>query len=339
MSAETEQKSHPKSIWYWVGSERLWYLPYASTPLRLKKGCWQFNGGAGTQDVVLDKSAHILFYGADEQTGALPLSFLAECAEYGVGITVHRNHVAAPLMFYRQNSHDRNDLLTRQILAREDAKKRAYIARTQVKWQWHQREWLGPCTGPASKLAACRSTAEARQIEARTARAYWEVYYRKLGLAIGRRDTHPVNTALEALSHFLHGITLRWVVSHGLSPAHGFLHTDPAYTALVYDLMETTRWITEKAVFDEYQAGGESTLTERATKRFRAMLDEPIQSEPTRQQVYRKSLIQGGVIALRHYLEGRMRRYLPPIEETAQSRGRKRKTSYQLPGEIWKSKI
>lgn len=332
---DKETNNHQNAISYWVGSECLWYIPYANNINKLKKYKWIIDGGAGEVTVDLEQAEHILFYGANGDTTSLPLEFLAECAEKAVGLTVHRNHVAEPFVMYRWQTSDRTDLLTQQIMARENDKTKAYIARTLVKWQWKQREWIGPCTASFEELAATKLAKQVMLLEAQAAKGYWEVYYRNLGLQISRRESHPVNAALDALSHFLSGITLRWVISHGLSPAHGYLHSATNYPSLVYDLMEINRWWTEKAVFDAYLEGGEIKLTERSTQNFKNFLDKPIHSEPTRQNVYRKALIHGGVIALRHFLEGRMQRFLPPVEEDAKQRGRKRTTSYKLTGQIW----
>lgn len=338
MSIETNQLNHPKSIWYWIGSERLWYLPYASSPVQVKHGFWSINAGGTDVLLELKKTRHILFYGANKNTGSLPIDFLSECAHFRVGISVHRNHVAEPMVFYPMVTSDRNDLLSQQILHRADAKKTAYIARTLVRWQWQQREWLCPSIIDSSRLAQCRQREAVMLLEAQAASNYWLIFYRKLGLGkLTRRAEHPVNSALNATSHFLSGITLRWIVSHGLSPSHGYLHSSTAYPALVYDLMEITRWITEKAVFEVYLENPDDLkdLTERSILRFKALLDEKINTEPTRQVVYRRSLIQGNVIALRHYLENRMKNYLPAVEEEQKKRGRKRLVSYVLTGEIW----
>lgn len=329
-------KNHPKSIWYWIGSERFWYLPYIDTPVRIKKGLWSVAAGGTDVTLELDNTRHILFYGVNESTGTLPLTFLAECADYRIGISIHRNHVAEPMIFYPIVTTDRHDLLSTQILHRENAKNRAYIARTLIKWQWHQRNWLCPSTVDPAKLAATRSHVDVMQLEARAARDYWEIYFRKLGLVgTARRSEHPVCAALDATSHFLAGITLRWILTHGLSPAHGYLHQSSSYPGLVYDLMEITRWISEKAVFDAYIEGGDVDIVRRSIVTFKSLLDEKIHSEPTRQNIYRRTLIHGNVIALRHYLEGRMKHYLPAVEESPKARGRKRLTSYTLPGEIW----
>lgn len=173
-------------------------------------------------------------------------------------------------------------------------------------------------------------------LESHAAREYWTLFFRKLGEeGVSRRSDHPINSALDATSHFLSGLTLRWVLFHGLSPAHGYLHTQTGYLALVYDLMELFRWWSEKAVFDAVEAGGLDDLTARSIERLKDALAEAVHTEPTRQNVYRKTLIHGAVISLRHYLTGSMRFFLPPVEESPKQRGRKRNVSYTLPGQIW----
>src|SRR5690606_7030249 len=146
------------------------------------------------------------------------------------------------------------------------------IARTLIRWQWHQREWLCSPTVDYSNLAQCRQREAVMALEAQVARDYWAVFYRKLGLeGLSRREEHPINAALDATSHFLSGITLRWILTHGLSPSHGYLHTSSSYPALVYDLMEITRWITERAVFESYQEqdNTQESLISRSVERFK----------------------------------------------------------------------
>lgn len=331
---ENDSKSHQNEISYWVFSEWFWYVPYAKDITRVERFKWSIKGGAGETIVDLDIAEHILFYGANN-TGSLPIEFLSECAEKAVGITIH-SHGAEPLVMFLWNASDRNDLLTNQIIARQNEKTRAYIARTLVKWQWKQREWLGPCTSNFEELASTKLSSQVMTLQTQSDRNYWEVYYRNLNLETTRSSGHPVNIALDALMQILFGITLTWVNSHSLSPAHGFLHSDTNYPSLVYDLTEVNRWWTEKAVFDTYREFGEDRLVERSIHKFNDMLNEQIHSEPTRQIVYRKSLIHGGVIALQHFLDGRMQRFLPPVEEDPKQRGRKRTTSYKLTGQIWK---
>ena len=328
--------NHPNYIWYWLEGKRLWYLPYPSTPIRLKKGTWHFQGGVDVV-VTLEKTTHILIYGSNEKTGDLPILFLSECAAFGVGLTVHNNHISEPLVLYRWQTKDRDDLLTKQIIARENSKTKAYIARTLVKWQLNKRMWLTSSKGLSKELAQCRSTEAVMLLEAQAAQHYWRVYYKELKLHdISKSKTHPVNSALDALSHFMSGMFLRWIIAHGFSPSHGYLHRQTSYASLVYDLMEPYRWWIEKVVFEEYQLGGEDDLVNRATERFKQFIEEPVNAEPTRQTVYRKTLIQGAVIALRYYLTGKMNHYLPPIDQEAKARGRKRNCAYKLPGQIWR---
>lgn len=339
MDGEITQLHHPNSIWYTIGIERWWYIPYLDRLERIKAGLWRVHfGNTDPSDIDLRSSASILFYGANNKTGALPLTFLTECAKYSVSVLVHQNHVTKTMVFYCNEYTGRTDTLTQQILHRENSKQRAYIARILIKNLWKSREWLGPCTSSFSTLASKRTTEDVMVMEAGAARQYWEVFYRKAGVpGLSRRELHPLNSSLDALSHFLSGITLRWIIAHGMSPAHGFLHKQTSYTGLVYDLMELTRSWTEEAVLISWLAdSNQESLTQRATRHFKNMLDDPITTQPTRQRIYRRGLIQGSVIALKHYLTGAMRAFLPPVVEKDTPRGRKRNVSYSLPGEIWK---
>jgi CRISPR/Cas system-associated endonuclease Cas1 len=330
--------NHPKYIWYFIKGEKTWYLPYfTGIPLRLKKNVWQFTiNETELIDIDLSKTSSILFYESNDKTGALPIEFLKECSLNKVGLIIHQNHITDSLNFFPSQQVDRDDLLSKQIRHRDNQKKRAYIARTLIKWQWSSREWLCPTHTPFEKLAALRSSEDVMRLEAIEAKNYWSVYYRKLGLPeLSRLSDHPINNSLDTLSQILSGLTLRWVLAHGLSPSHGYLHSSTGLSSLVNDFTELTRAWTEKSVYDAFSTAGESDLIHRSTLNFKTMLEMPIHTEPTRQKVYRRVLINGSVISLRYYLSGKMKHFLPPVEQSAKARGRKRLCAYSLPGHIW----
>lgn len=336
MDSEIHTIHPPKLTWYYFKGEQWWYLPHVKHITSCNnKAVWNAAlNDSKTVEINLKKSASILFYGL-EPDFQLPITFLDDCNKNNISITLHRTHQSEPLIFYKAPLNDRNDTLTCQMAHRADKKQSAYIARTLVSRQWYGRNWLTPSIIPDSDLAACRNVESIINIEALASKDYWLVYYSKLGLKITRRDNHAINEALDAGANFLSGIILRWILANHLSPAHAFLHKQTSYPALVHDLIEPLRWIVEKAAFDAWLSHPNMTI-EKTIENIKALLDSQIKAEPTRQLVYRRTLMHGQVIALRHYLERKMQRFLPPFEQEPKKAGRKRKVSYKLPGEIWK---
>lgn len=316
-------------------------MPYANEIRRLKN-TWEITIGGGEKvDINLKKTASILFYGLSPEF-ALPIAFLEDCRKLGISVVLHRTHIAEPMIFWTGKTNDRDDLLSKQILTRENMKARTYVARTLISKQWESRQWLSPTyCGPNAKLAACRDVEQVMRVEAAASKEYWELFFRKLDTdVLGRRMPDSISAALDAGSHFLAGVMLRWILTHGLSPSHAYLHRSTSYPSLVYDLLEPVRWVIEKSVFDAYKAVGddENQLTARSIGNIKQMLDEPINVEPTRQIVYRRMLIHGQVIALRQYLVRPIGKYVPPVEAPKKTAGRKKNIGYTLPGEIWNAK-
>lgn len=338
MSSEIQEYQHPDSIWTWKESSRgrrqsLW-LPYLVSIERRgeRKGCWIFRYNGGHVEADLAKVDFIMLYGA---CSALPVEFLDDLNTHRIALAVHRRNLPRPYWFLPAAGADADDIVSAQIIARASIKDSAYVSRVLI------RERVQCCAGVApvsatdlKRLAATRSPDAARSIEAALANRYWAAYYAQLELpGLTRRDApHPVNAALDAGSFFMHGVLLRWVLHHQLSPCHGFLHRQTGYPALIYDLIEPyRRWI-EISVADAYlQSSDEATLTARAIGLLKSYMDETVYVPSTRQTVRRKSLLHGAVLALAAWLSGRQTRFVVPVEGEKKG-GRPPKVAFSIPG-------
>lgn len=226
------------------------------------------------------------------------------------------------------------NILSRQILARENLTRRCYVARTLIAQRIDSMGWLLPacCGSTTTRLRTARSIAAIRSIEAEWTKRYWEAYYGSLGVDLSRREAHPVNEALDAGSKFLSGILLRWVLFHKLSPVHGFMHEPTTYISLVYDLMEPYRVWIERAVADVSRPGAETDQLVAATiKRLKEMLEEDVYLPAFHEQTRRKNLLHAAVLALRSYLAGETPRFVVPVEGK-KSGGRPVKSAFAIPG-------
>lgn len=327
-------------IWTWKSNARgakvsVW-LPYFSKVEKIPRSklwCIAYNGGNLIVD--LEQVDFFMFYGA---TGDLPLEFLDALSRHRIPLMVHRRNVVHPLVFHPANIGGDPDVLSKQILVREHAQKRIYVARTLIRHRLEQFRNVLPLQGTIFKeLAQAKSIAEVRQIEAFATSKYWDRWFEALGVDGARRADGPIPTALNAGSKFLYGVLLRWILFHKLSPCHGFLHEPTGYPALAYDLMEPYRYLIEESAARAYRAksGGkftEAQLVAAALKELKFLLDEVVYVPATRQFVRRKNLLHGIVLALRAYLLNEAYRLVIPVEG-AKKGGRPPKIGYRLPGE------
>ena len=335
---EIDQFQHPDSIWTWQSNKRsaklsLW-LPYVSGAEKVARGAWRFTYNGGEIDADLSKLDCVMFYGA---SGAVPVALIDELAARRVPLLVHRRNIGRPAVFLPAPRADADDILSRQILARSNATKRGYIARTLVRERFRAVDDLLPVAGSAyGRLAQLRNLKQVRVWEAEHARRYWMLYFERLGHpGLARREKGPLQSALDAGSMFLSGVILRWVLVHRLSPSHGFLHEGTDYMGLVYDLMEPARYMIERAAARACEGGGVESgeLTKRTLSSLKRSLDTVVYVPATRQFVRRKNLLHGGVLALRAYLNGDMRRFVVPCAGERRG-GRAPKVSYRLPGGV-----
>lgn len=331
---------HPDSIWTWSSSGRkskasLW-IPYLQSLAKVKgsKGQWDvaFNGGDFRAD--LSKVEVILFYGA---SGELPLNFLDDLAARRIPALIHRRNLPDPYVFVPAARRDDADMLTAQVLARQNATKACFIARTLVRERFKATKF--PIADVFYKgLTRLRNVKDIRLAEAHQSKTYWAKYFADLGQSDTlRRSDNPVSAALDAGSFFLYGILLRWVLMHKMSPAHGYLHVTTGYPSLVYDLMEPYRYIIEDAVAKCVRLESKD-LTEASLSEIKASLDEVVYAPSHRTHVRRKNLLHGAVLSLRSYLLGETKRLVLPTEGQKMG-GRPPKMSYQLPGANAKVKV
>jgi CRISPR/Cas system-associated endonuclease Cas1 len=276
----------------------------------------------------------ILFYGA---SGDLPLTFLDDLAARRIPALFHRRNLPDPYVFVPAARRDDSDILSAQVMVRQNGIKNCFIARTLVRERFKATKF--PIAGVFFKnLAKLRDVKDIRLVEAHQSKTYWEKYFTDLGKAgISRRSANPVSAALDAGSFFLYGILLRWVLMHKLSPSHGFLHVTTGYPSLVYDLMEPYRYIIEDAVAKCVRLESKD-LTEATLVEMKSSLDEVVFAPSHRTHVRRKNLLHGAVLSLRSYLLGETKRLVLPTEGEKMG-GRPPKVSYKLPGANAKKKV
>lgn len=333
------KNQHPDSIWTWKSNRRggkasIW-IPYLHDIEKVKGGKWRLTYNGGEVTIAPGHVDSIMFYGA---SGNLPTAFIDEMAQKRVSLLIHRRNLTMPICFLPGQRSDDTDILTKQILFRENNIRRCYIARTLVRSRFDAVSELTPVPqGEKSALAKIRSIEKIRGWEATKARRYWMRYFKELGFPDAKRRTKsPLASALDAGSMFMTGILLRWIHVHKLSPVHGYLHVRTEYMSLVYDLLEPYRYIIEEAVRRATLNGcgeNDDKLTAKTLENIKHLLDETVYVPVTRQRVRRKNLLHGVVLALRAYLAGDMRRLVIPAEGRAIG-GRPIKVSYTLPGAI-----
>lgn len=271
-----------------------------------------------------------MVYGGD---AALPVSFLDDIGAHGIVLAIHRRNMPRPVYFLPHSQSDDNDILTKQIIARENLTKRCYVARSIIASRLNSFKWLISIPSPAhAALRKARSLAEIRAVEAEFTKRYWDAFYARIGLDISRRESAPVNAALDAGSKFLSGILLRWVLFHKLSPTHGFMHEPTTYISLVYDLIESYRVWIEQATAAAYKPDiAEGAMVAAAISNLKEMLLEEIHLPAFQKQTRRKNLLHAQVLALRSYLAGETPRFVIPTEGTKIG-GRPVKTAFNIPG-------
>ena len=330
-------EQHPDFIWTWKSSTRgskvsIWipYFAEVSKLPRSKNWCLSYNGG--NLELDLKKVDFIMFYGA---SGSIPLAFMDDLSQHKIILMIHRRNQIHPFVFYPPNLGDDLDIVSKQILFRNNIQKKTYIARTLIRSRLEKMRDLIPVPqGISIKLNRSKTVAEIRNIEAQTTARYWDNWFKKAGVESARRSGHPLSTALNAGSKFLFGVLLRWVLFHKLSPTHGYLHEPTSYPSLVYDLMEPYRYIFENATAKAWQSVGHDakSLVAATLAILKEDLDTVVYVPATRQSVRRKNLLHGAVLALRAYLLGEVPRLVLPLEGSRKG-GRPPRTGYRLPGE------
>lgn len=332
---EIDQLQHPDSIWTWKnlrgGRAALW-LPYLNKiePVQKAKQRYRFHYNGGEVECPLKDIDFIMIYGGDAD---IPMAFLDDLGTCGVVLAIHRRNMPRPIYFFPHSPSDASDVLTGQIIARENNTRRAYIARTIIAKRIESFSWLLPIPGTAKNaLRQARSISGIRAIEAEWTKRYWDAYFKQLGIEGTRRADSPVQAALDAGSKFLSGILLRWILFHKLAPTHGYLHEPTTYTSLVYDLIEPYRVWIELAVEHSYSEGcEEKKLVADSISKLKDMLLEEVHLPAFQESTRRKNILHAQVLALRSYLVGDTPRFLVPFEGEKIG-GRPVKAAFAIPG-------
>lgn len=311
----------------------LW-LPYLSE-ISLKPKTVRFVYKGGKIIIEWRKIHSIMIYG---QSTELPQQFLEKCAFYKTPVIVHRRNIPRAVIIVPTLPPDQENLLTQQVLYRENKKKRPYIAKRLLQAKFKSMNWLTPVD--RDLLYRLANIEEMTKVESWHARRYWKNYYTRLNIESARRDDNKniATVTLDAVSKFLTGILLRWVLYHNLSPYHGFLHKPTDYPALVYDLMEPYRGYFDKVVFDSIKEMQELEKTDSqiigfAIENLKEFLDQKVYVNATRQIVTFNELLHGVVLALRAYLLSNTRRFIVPMPSKPNG-GRPVKAGYQLYGHV-----
>lgn len=310
-----------------------YWFPYTNL-INTKGNSVTFNYSGGVETANFDKIHSILLYGTHPP---LKQNFLQKCIDSGIPITIHRRNRHQAIWINPSVSTNEQNLLTKQILYREDMRKRKYIVRQILKAKFKSMRWLTEI--PNEKIEASMSLTELVGIESWHAKKYWNSYYEKLGHSNWTRrseKSNPVNKALNAASKFISGICLRWVVFHKLSPHHAYLHKPTSYPSLIYDVMEPYRGYFDKVVFDTAILAQKNNLDTRqyianSIEAIKKLLNDKVYCHSTQQIVTFHELIHGFILALRVYLLGENDRFIVPHPGQPQS-GRPIKAGYKLYG-------
>ena len=308
----------------------LW-LPYTSM-IEIKGQTVAFKYNSGLESLKFDAIHSIMFYGTVTD---LPQEFLEMCAKHNIPIVIHRRNMTKAVFINQSTQTNVKDLLSQQIICRENLSKQNYIARQLIKAKLKSGRWLIK-TNPAV-LKKHHGVPQIRAIEAVSARHYWTVFFDKLGCPKWtRRGDNPVAKILDAVSKFLTGILLRWTLYHNLSPYHGYMHIQTEYPALIYDLLDPYRGYFEKVVFNSVKKSKTLRVPTAnwlpiAIRDLKICLNSNVYTEATRQIVTMSELMHGIVLALRSYLLGLSHRFIIPIPG-APNGGRPIKAGYSLYG-------
>ena len=307
----------------------LW-LPYLQSIQHLGGDNFRFCYNGGEHTGPLSAITSIMIYG---DYGALPAETLEQICARGVPIIIHRRNVAKPIYICSPLRADQNDTLSKQILFRAGVDKTRHISRKLLEAKFYAMRWLLP---DPPVIPGDFTVAQMRQMEALHAKAYWNLFYSRLGYSTaGRRKDGQIATALNAMSKFLSGILLRWITYHQLSPFHGFLHSATDYPALVYDLIEPYRGYFDQVAFFQMcqvpDPDANQALVGMVINATKEALNEQVYTGLTRQIVTRHELFHGVVLSLKSYLDGDSRRIMIPRIDQPNG-GRPRKVHFRLYG-------
>lgn len=310
----------------------LWFPYLDKINLSGKTVYFKYKGG---EEKIEWKDIHsLMFYG---EANDFPQEFLEKCAFYRIPVIIHRRNMPRAVFIASTLPPDQESILTRQIIFRENKKKKAYISKKLLQAKFKSMNWLVPIN--RDLLYRIVDIEKMLNIESWHAKNYWKQYFQKLKIKSCRRDENGniVKKCLDAVSKFISGIILRWILYHSLNPYYGFLHKPTDYPALVYDLMEPYRGYFDKVVFDTIKKAKKERIKEESKyvayviENVKVFLETKVYVEATRQIVTFQELFHGIVLALRSYLLGNTRRFIVPIPSKPNG-GRPIKAGYQLYG-------
>ena len=312
------------------GKVPMWF-PYTSK-IETKKSSVKITYKGGEDEANWKNIHSIMFY-----QGLCPLdeNFLDACRKFNIPICIHRRNIPRALWIFSSVVSGVDDILTKQILFRENEKKRTHIARTLLTAKLRSMKWL---VGEFEKFKRTASIKEMRIQESLHAKKYWSRYFRKLTYPeyTRRRNPNVIKSVLDATYKFIVGIIIRWIVYHRISPYHAFLHATTEYPSLAYDFVEPYRGYIDKWVFDavtEAKKVGtdEKDFLKHSIFHVKEMLYTHTYTNPTRQIVTFHELFHGSVLALRSYLLKESYRFIVPIPSKPNG-GRPVKAGYRLYG-------
>lgn len=313
------------------------WIPYikALTPTN-KKFKWVIEFKGGQLTVNLPDLECLILYGSTD--ASIPVNFFYECEKHGVMVCFYTRNKNKRILLSHHNKHH-TDVITNQILCRENQRKSYYIAKCLLKAKLKSQSWLYQHDlHNLNKVQAEGFNIKAlRTLEAASAKHYWSKYYGSIDLDITRAADHPINTALNAGYFFLSSSIMRWLHLHGFSLFHGYLHESTSYDALVWDLIEPLRYIVDKSAHSIFHNNGSITVGELINAIKHSLESELVWVQATHQFSYRKNLVPGIVLALKSYLLG-ARHFVVPVASKRLG-GRPAKTNWQLPGEVFQEQI
>ncbi|GIW62781.1 MAG: hypothetical protein KatS3mg090_0607 [Patescibacteria group bacterium] len=307
------------------------WLPYL-TKIKVYPSSVYFEFKGGDLKIEWSRIHSIMIYGSSVD---LPHDFLDKCSFYKIPIVLHRRNVVRAVFIAPCLSGDSEDILSKQICFRDNYKKRAYIAKRLLLAKFKSMSWLVPYR--KDYLYGVSDIDKMVSFEAHHSRRYWKEYFGLLGSSSSRRDSDSdYKKVLDAISKFVSGVLLRWVVYHNLSPYHGFIHKPNDYPSLVYDLMEPYRGYFDRVAFGVFKKVSDAGIDKKrclglAIEEIKEFLDIKVYVSATRQVVKFKELLHGVVIALRSYLLGNTRRFVVPLPSKPKG-GRPVNAGYKLYG-------
>jgi DNA polymerase III epsilon subunit family exonuclease len=304
----------------------LW-LPYLQSIKETKRGIFEFVFNGGEETVPADQILSIMVYGTSDT--ALDPRILTKLCGRGIPIVIHRRTVERSIYIASGPRADPDDTLSAHLIKRSQSRAATHVARQLLKAKMSSMSWLVE----PKNLPQYADIDKLRNIEAVHAKGYWDAWFERIGHPQWhRRSKNPASEALDAVSKFCSGITLRWITYHNLSPFHGFLHTPTDYPTLIYDLLEPYRGLVDFIVLRTILATeDEKKWVPYCIAAVKSWLSTQTYVPLTRQIATNQELFHGIVLSLKFYVLGRQRIFHVPLPGKPQG-GRPAKVEFKLYG-------